>query len=188
MKRLFVGIQLPQEYSDTLAEYINHNKERTPWLAWTPVDNLHITLLFIGEVATEKIAVVEQLLASVADAVKPLELTIRRVDYTPPDARSRMVWLYLNESAAFNDLGREVLQAVNDSTGLSMSFYRTDVCISPHVTLARFRADAVIPKKLPSWDVTGIEGKLVSVKELVLFESRAGKQGTVYTVLNLFPL
>jgi 2'-5' RNA ligase len=115
---------------------------------------------------------------------KPLELTINRVGYTPPDARSRMVWLYLNKSKEFNCLGESVLQSVNSDAGLSVSFYRTDASISPHVTLARFRADVVLPDVLPNLYPTGLEGKIVPVQELILFESPIEKQRTGYKVLD----
>jgi 2'-5' RNA ligase len=58
-KRLFVGVQLPQEYMEVLADYIGPHKENYPWLTWTPMHNLHITVLFIGEVELNQVSVIQ---------------------------------------------------------------------------------------------------------------------------------
>jgi len=50
MKRLFVEIPLPKQFLKAFSKYRDEMGRQTPWLRWTAVGNLHVTVLFLDDV------------------------------------------------------------------------------------------------------------------------------------------
>lgn len=83
-KRLFIALPLPREARSALSKYRDAMGRETPYLRWAPVQNLHITALFLGEVAGEDTARVEEAIARVCAKAEPFSLLCGGACYAPP--------------------------------------------------------------------------------------------------------
>jgi RNA 2',3'-cyclic 3'-phosphodiesterase len=124
--RLFIGLPIPAELANALTRHartISLSKAR-----WTAPENIHLTLVFLGEVAEERLASIKQGLDELAFAPFPVKLAdlntfpragvfIAEIDPTP-----RLLHL----------------QAQIASRMAQSGFPSEDRPYHPHLTLARF--------------------------------------------------
>lgn len=91
-KRIFVAINLPTQIKKLIFGYYKQ------WLdlpiRWTPIENIHITVLFIGYVAEEAVDDVLRVCEEIVKEFKPFEINLSDIVYGPPsDKIPRMVWI-----------------------------------------------------------------------------------------------
>jgi 2'-5' RNA ligase len=190
-KRLFLALPLSRDWVKTIERYKDKNSD-IPYLRWTPLENLHITALFLGDVDDAVLEDVRLRAGEVADDSKGIELSMERIQYGPPDSRARMVWAYLSPEAAYVDLVLELSRSMSEiSAGLDDLKSRLlldGADIIPHITLARFRSDMSYPRELHRLKMCEREGELFRADELVLFESRITLGKTEYRKIEVFKL
>lgn len=164
MKRLFVGIELPKK----LRERINKELiEQLSTLKKTPIENLHVTLSFIGEVneAGEK------------EITKRLdEINFEKFNVLIGgcgEFDKRVIWVSVE--------GRE-LYLLADAVSKTL---RTDNEFSGHVTIARMRDETEFEKEYPKIRHKKIY-ETVEVKKFALFESTLTPNGSIYKKISEF--
>src|SRR5258708_7096553 len=93
MTRTFLALPLDDRSRSAAGRLVEKLKVRTQGLRWTAPDNLHLTLAFLGDVETVKLA---SLTADVKTAVSeqgPFDLTWGGLGCFPTPSRPRIVWL-----------------------------------------------------------------------------------------------
>ena len=63
--RLFVALELPADLQRAVGELVSQHRPALPKARWVRPENLHLTLAFLGETATERLPDLE---AAMADA------------------------------------------------------------------------------------------------------------------------
>lgn len=146
----------------------------------------HLTLLFLGEIPSERVGTIGDALAPVGSAVAPFDLTLEGVGAFPSPERPRVVWVGATEGAAeLGELARRVREALRGE-GTSAP----EEGFVPHLTLFRVRsgfdrrrAEEVLTGKTPP-----PTPRRVHVGEFVLKESVLSSRGAVHRTLATFPL
>jgi RNA 2',3'-cyclic 3'-phosphodiesterase len=140
-------------------------------------DNLHVTLLFLGSVAEDRLPELEALAARVADTnvASPSELIFNRIDYWK---RPRVLVATASPSAGVvvaGALAAKLFEATR-SAGFAppMSPFR------PHVTLAR-----KVPGPIAAVDIDPLPWGFT---RFALAQSQRGPDGAQYSVMATFPL
>ncbi len=180
--RTFLGIDLGEQIRARLIALQEELATLTPDVKWVEPDNLHITLLFLGEVAQREVLDICRV-AQMAVAELPLfTLSIEGAGCFPNARRPRTLWIGVREGA------REVCE-VHDAIEaplLEMGSYRRETrAYVPHVTLGRVKGDqpnddlAQALAKLKTWSAGEIE-----VREVQIMSSELMRDGPVYTVLG----
>ena len=82
--RLFVAFELPAAVRHAAADRIATRRSRLPQARWTHADNLHLTLVFLGEVDDEQLAALAASLAAAFAAHLPLTLRLEGAGTFPP--------------------------------------------------------------------------------------------------------
>ena len=95
--RAFFGLPVPEPQREELAPFVDACAQAAPEFRWTPRDNLHLTVRFIGSVD-------EPLVESVADALarRPLaafDMDLGEVGTFGRGRAARVVWLGLRAGA-----------------------------------------------------------------------------------------
>lgn len=134
--------------------------------------NLHLTLLFLGSVD-------DALEACLCRAIDPAALPSRfrlMLDQSGVWPRSHIAWIAPRETPPALMQLNAALCDVGDRCGLA----RERRPYTPHVTLSRnFKGKVVAATVNPiQWDIN----------ELVLMESRPRPEGSVYSILQRWPL
>jgi RNA 2',3'-cyclic 3'-phosphodiesterase len=180
MKRLFVGLRFDAEILAKLDPPIRKIKrvieQHEIEGRWTKPENLHITLLFIGETAEPDIEPLNQKLRALATETACFPIRIEGAGAFPDAREARMIWLGVRKSKDLMELQNKIAITIGKGP--------TDYV--PHITLARLRNkknvwDTIKPFARESW------GK-VEVQEVVLFESILAGPIPIYKALEVIPL
>jgi 2'-5' RNA ligase len=126
--RLFVSIEVPK----TIKEKIHNLTSELPAdaIKAVPVENMHLTLKFIGEIKTKKLAEIEQNLRVVD--FEPFELSFKGVGVFPSTDYVKVVWVG-SENEQLQILAKKVEDA------LSGIVEKEKRGFSAHLTVARVR-------------------------------------------------
>jgi 2'-5' RNA ligase len=175
--RLFIAIELPEDVKRELGRL----KVDIPGARWVPVDQIHLTLAFLGEVED---AAMERLTGEVARVqVTEFQLCFSGTGCFPDRSRPRVLWIGLEPHPLLNTLAAKVREAV-----LTCGIPQEERPFSPHITLARL--------KLPASGEVGafldrnrkLRLPALRVREFTLYQSRLTPQGAVHTPVRGFPL
>ncbi|EPR44658.1 2'-5' RNA ligase [Desulfovibrio sp. X2] len=200
--RLFVGLALPQEYQDGLADLAAACRRRgLAGLSFTRPGNWHLTLRFLGEVDEARV----EELAGALRGVAWEAFTLRGggAGAFPDLLRPRVAWIGLAE-------GGEECRRLAESVQVALAplgFAPEERKFSPHLTLARVKGDQRREKRTRTTegarktaggnaaeDVTECLREAARrrwpacvVREMVLWRSVLGGGGPAYTRLAEFP-
>jgi 2'-5' RNA ligase len=142
-----------------------------------PVTNLHATLCFIGAVEPERLDALRVAAAQVRALRCELEFDTFEYWETP----RILVAGATQESAAANALSLALQEAA------SAAGFSPDVKpFRAHLTLAR-KISPTAAQKI-SWPLKISPGFVVTSDQFALMESRRGEQGSVYSVIDKWPL
>jgi len=180
--RLFVALEIPSAVRENLAALIREFRALAPQAKWVRVENLHLTLKFIGEVAESKLEAIQTALGGVHSNL-PVTLEFRGLGFFPNEKHPRVFWAGIEASANLKALADD-LEGAAETFGIP----REKRPFSPHLTLARFE-----PPKLTDQFRSAIAecatrdfGSL-RTNQFHLIESKLKPAGAEYTTLQSFP-
>jgi 2'-5' RNA ligase len=178
--RLFVAIEPPGDVRAALT----HLEGGLPGARWTPEENLHLTLRFIGEVQEPAVEEIAEALWRIRAPGFRLRLKgVGKFGGERRRAPARLLYAGVEHGAALTDLARRIEQALTD-IGLPAETRK----FRAHVTLARLR-DTPTPRIAQFiQDHNLFASREFEVREFALFSSRQGNEASVYEALQHFPL
>jgi RNA 2',3'-cyclic 3'-phosphodiesterase len=183
--RLFVAVELPSAALTAAMELSRVLQRRVSDLApaarftWIPADRMHLTIRFIGEVATARVSLLETVLSAPFD-VRAFTVTLGAAGAFPSRGTPRVLWLGIEQGKAeLMQLEQEV-SARLETAGIQ----RDERTYHPHLTLARAREPhglrvAALLDQLPC---SAPSGGLIDA--ITLFESRLSPRGPMYAPLR----
>lgn len=185
--RLFFAVELPAEIRERAFELGRHISHHLPQVVkWVEVENLHITLKFLGGVAAERVGEVIQVGRKAAEVGKSAELVLSGIGAFPSARNARVVWIGVSGDVDVLVPVAEELDRLAAAAGLAAP---EDRPFKPHLTIGRVRRGARIP------DLNRVIADLgeasvgrVTVEEFVLMRSHLSRHGPTYEVVERFAL
>lgn len=181
--RLFAALEVPDRVRSAISSAVGPLRDRHERLNWTPREQWHLTVAFLGPVDDGRLGDVAEVLASAgSEAAGRIGLALGAAGHFG----RRVLWLRVHDEpdGAVRDLGERTQRALV-AAGLPCD----EKPVRPHVTLARPRERS---GKLPSGVVEAVPEAEAAwdVEELLLYESRRGghRQPNVHAVVERFPL
>jgi 2'-5' RNA ligase len=176
MARLFTAIELDAEARDSIAAYQARLASAvggggSDALRLVRPAQMHLTLVFLGEIADARIPAVVGALTTELP-MPPFEIEFASCGVFPPHGPARVLWLGIRngarETRALFDLVSERLETVGVS--------RERRPFAPHLTLGRWRHGAARNPRplLPETGPVAVQG----VSAVTLFHSRLLPQGS----------
>ncbi len=157
--RLFVAIQLSDEMKKTLTQTLHDLKKKGVSGSYVPLQNLHLTLAFIGE--TDNPGAVKDALKAVS--VKPFRLTLSEMG-----SFGDILWAGVKGNQGLSGAAKSVRDAL-DAAGIGYDKKK----FSPHITLVR--------KASGSWkSIPAPKGDMM-VKKISLMKSSIKDGKPVYS-------
>jgi len=150
-------------------------------VSWTKIENLHLTLQFLGRIPESQAERIGAALGDVARRNAPLDVTVAGAGAFPDALRPRVLWLGCDDAnGKLKALANDVRQAM---TGLG--FRPDEHEFTAHLTLGRVkvpRPDAALTQALDSIkkDAFGT----LHVAAIHLYKSQLHPDGSVYTKLS----
>ena len=182
--RAFVAIELPSSVKSALSQ-LQDNLKRSEHASvkWVNTGSIHLTLKFLGNIATETIPELTKVLSEAARGITPFHLELGELGVFPNLRAPRVVWVGLRgETATLS-----VLQENIESALIPLGFPPESRAFSPHLTLGRVREKAS-PSERRSLGQAVASPKVASmesftVDSLSLMRSTLTREGAVYTRL-----
>jgi len=185
-KRLFIAINFPEEIKGEIYRW-----QRKIWdlpVRWTPKENIHATLYFLGWIREEGIPELQEALKKAAAEHDEFAFRLRDITYGPPEGPKRMIWLNGEVTDALRSLAAEMKNAVSHLS-FAQEIHQESREFRVHITLARFQQKEwriKIGRRLPEIE-TPFE-KEIQVGHIDLMESKLSRSGPKYEILASFPL
>lgn len=165
-------------------------------LRWTPIENIHLTLRFLGESSATQRGALEHALAQVAASHAPLALELAGLGAFPSFRRPSVLWAGLRGPAQ-QLAALAALQAPIEQAARAARFAAEERPFSPHLTLARFKREAPAPALAAvggllqadaATSLLGTQRAPFPITELLLMQSDLRPAGPLYTPLARFAL
>jgi 2'-5' RNA ligase len=187
--RAFIAIEMSPEIRRRLDQVSDELKQRLKDIPvrWVPVENIHLTLKFLGDVSLANLEVLKKILQSEIAGHHPFEMSVGELGAFPSNRRPRVIWVKVEAPAEL-----EAVQRGIETESTRLGYAREERAFSPHLTLGRVSRNASsrdirkISEVLDSYKV-GFLGA-ARVQAVNLFRSDLKPGGAVYTCLFTVPL
>jgi len=188
--RLFVAVELPAGLKQELVELVGRLRLEggQSGVRWTDPQGIHLTLKFLGNVATGRLEEIASVLEGAVRGVAPFRLGVSGLGVFPNPRRVRVAWVGL--SGDLDVLGR--LQKQVEAALASLGFEAEARGFTPHLTLARVR-DQVPPGEREAFGrlILGASFESrqgIEVGAISLMRSQLTRQGAVYSRISSIAL
>lgn len=189
-KRLFIAIPLSEDWSGAFSDFQKRcNKEfdlkDERDFRWTKVDNLHITICFLGWIEEEMVPEISQKLKEILAGVKPFELEFENIIFGPPKTIARMIWGMFRNTEEYKRLAKLINEAMQEFFEEAAS----EVGKEPiaHITLTRFK-DGRVSKHEEMLKLFSTKETILKVNNIQLMESKLSPSGPTYSIVKNFIL
>ncbi len=186
--RAFIAIEIPHEVQQTIHKATAVLRgELGACVRWVPVENIHLTLKFLGDVSPAQVDMLASILRAKADSVPAFDIHVGRLGSFPNMKRARVLWVGVQAPAGMQKLSRGV-----ESACARLGYESESRGFSPHLTLGRVRQDATpqdaekIRHALERLTIDSLG--TARVDSVHLFKSDLKPSGAVYTKLFSAPL
>ncbi|MGG2201569.1 RNA 2',3'-cyclic phosphodiesterase [Paenibacillus validus] len=173
--RLFVAVPLPEQVRLAVSAWQNVLKRDLPFAKWVHPDDLHITLLFIGNVNAERLHEVRAALdaACTGASGKTFNLQLGKLGTFGKKQSPSVLWADIQgELAPLGAIQRRVETAMQDLLGIEPE----QRAYKPHLTLARtYNGTWVWSPELMRLHPPTDEASAWRCDEVVLYRSHLGQ-------------
>lgn len=166
--RLFIAVSLSPECRDRLLALQNRLYDGGVRGHYSPEENLHLTLAFIGEFPDAE---------AVTDALQNVRFTPFELELDGLGSFGDLWWVGVKDSGPLEAVARRVRRALS---GAGIPFDRKK--FSPHITILR---KAALPRGASAVlsAADALADARMTVNTVTLFRSDRGKAGMIYTEL-----
>jgi 2'-5' RNA ligase len=184
--RSFLAFELPPEIKEQVRQVSEQLKRSKMDVRWVKPDNIHLTIVFLGDVREGDISAIAGEIEQVCYGFHPFELHLKGLGLFPDRRRPRVLWAGyhgdIERMASLRDVLHERL--------IPFEIKEEKREFKPHLTIGRFRNPGRGNEQLD--EILGLHDGLTSpsfqVGELVLFKSELKPHGPEYTRLESWPL
>ncbi len=174
---LFFAIDLPDSLKDKITKRLQEFD--FPFkIKYTPKENLHLTLLFLGNIPTDQLFLIVKIAGDVIEKFKVINLYGTDINVAPSNSCARMLWLNFEENEDLENIKHQLTKKLEES---KITFQKECRKMKLHITLARFEPTRINFEKIRF----PIHFK---TNEIFLMERQLQKPHPVYLPLQRFLL
>jgi 2'-5' RNA ligase len=180
--RTFIAIDLGKGIRDRIVSLQEKLAQTGAQVKWVESENIHVTLLFLGEVEDRAVPAVCKAVAEVCKEQPPFPMAVESVGCFGNPRRPRTIWIGVGD-------GVQELCALHDALEpplLDLGCYRREERrYTPHITIGRVKTErpsdhlATTLAKNVAW-----KAGEVAVREALVMSSELTPDGPLYTVLS----
>jgi len=183
-KRLFIGIKIYP--SSELLDFYSRLKSRleNEKISWVDIENMHITLKYLGNTDINLISQISESLVSIAKKNEPFRIEIKGFGRFKKNRKTNVIWLGVGENRMLNKLASDVIGEMSN-----FGFEPENRPYRAHLTLGRVKSN------LEETILEGFEEKYkdfflqdLIVENLILYESLRINGLLLYKPLNTYQL
>lgn len=179
--RTFIAVEITEGIRGRIVSLQDELARLDPIVKWTEPENLHVTLVFLGEVDNRDIPMVHRIATHAVHGIGRFRASVTGVGCFPNPRRPRTLWVGMAAGAAELTVIHDRLEDPLTDLG----YRRENRRYTPHVTLGRVRSDGPMSDlahavaQRTTWHAGDMD-----VSELLIMGSELTRDGPVYTVLG----
>ncbi len=180
--RTFIAIDLGKTIRDRLVSLQENFAKITSGVKWVEPQNLHLTLLFLGEVDDREIPAVCRAAEEVTQPLAAFPISVEGAGCFPNPRRPHSLWVGVGNGVQETCVLHDALEPPLLALGC---YRREERKFTPHVTLGRIRsvqAPAGFGQALAKYQAW--KAGDAHVREVHVMSSELTPSGPVYTVLS----
>jgi RNA 2',3'-cyclic 3'-phosphodiesterase len=177
MVRIFICFDLPGEIREKLRALQSALKPLGRGVSWTRPEGIHLTLKFLGDVESGRIADIAAALSRATTGTRTFAISVQGVGAFPNLRRPRVLWVGIEEpGGALTQLARGIDEALG-----TLDFRREERPFSPHLTLGRVKSPDGIEAICQKLNALSFAPMTFSPSEVVVMRSDLRPDGAAYT-------
>jgi len=170
--RAFLALEIPPRIKDDIKQNLRYFRRQLVGydFNWVPVENLHITLKFLGDITREQSQRIFETLGPLLVGYESFELKLSRLLYLPKKKVPKVIALAANPQELIIEISHQIERNI-----VEFGVAQQPETIKPHLTLARIKKDH--PKHL-----SRIKSKPIyfHASQIVLYKSIISPEGARY--------
>ncbi len=186
--RAFIAVEIPLRIRQAVCKATSDlQKETSVLVRWVPMENMHLTLKFLGDVSPSHLDMLNQMIRAEADLFECFELHLNGLGSFPSLKRPRVIFIGIQAPAVLDALHRGI-----DSASRRLGYESEERGFSPHLTVGRVKQNVTATEQQTIR--RALEGTKIDslgtarVDSLHLYKSDLKPTGSVYTRLYSAPL
>lgn len=187
--RTFIAVEIPPQVQKKIQQEIEPLRKAigSSFVRWVPIQNVHLTLKFLGDVSPASVDILSQMLRTEADSCTAFDMHISGLGSFPSLRRPRVLFIGIQAPAELEALYRGI-----ESACARLGYESETRDFSPHLTLGRVKQDASaldqqrIRRVLEETKIDSLG--TARVNSVHLYKSDLKPTGSVYTQIFSAPL
>lgn len=153
-------------------------------ISWTDINNLHLTLRFIGETNEAQVKLVSKLLGEVTTHVAPFNFGIKGAGFFKGSNQPRVLFLNIDNDIVLKQLAIEIenMMVLNNFLPAERSF-RSHLTIGRIKTLQNKNAFYTVVNEFKFSEI-----QQVKITEIIFYQSILSPAGAIYNPIQILPL
>ncbi|RLF38231.1 MAG: RNA 2',3'-cyclic phosphodiesterase [Thermoplasmata archaeon] len=178
MLRSFIAIDV--EKTDKIEKFWKEVSEAGADLKMVEMENLHITLKFLGSTDEKKIDEIESVMRKSIKGMQPFVVKLRGVGFFPNERKIRVIWIGIEDEGKLAKIAKDMEEGL-----ARIGFSREEKEFSPHLTIARVKSQRKKENLLRIIDkYRRFEFGEIEVSNIRLKKSELTPKGPIYTTLR----
>lgn len=186
--RAFIAVEIPLHIRQAVCSATSDlQKEIKPLVRWVPMENMHLTLKFLGDVAPSNVDMLTQMISAEAGLFECFDLQLNGLDSFPSPKRPRVIYIGIQAPAVLEALHRGI-----EAASSRLGYESEDRSFSPHLTIGRVKQNITATEQQTIR--RALEGTRIDslgtarIDSVHLYKSDLQPTGSIYTRLFSAPL
>ncbi|MEO0131770.1 MAG: RNA 2',3'-cyclic phosphodiesterase [candidate division WOR-3 bacterium] len=190
--RSFIALPIPDRLKTEIAVMIEEftrefsNVSAPLPIKWVSRENLHITLVFLGEISSDFLNKTQDILKELTKTVTPFKVQLRGLGAFPNPRSARVVWIGIKEGAEQISYFQNKLEEAL----MTIGYKPEERKFHPHLTIGRIKVPLTGPNKEKFLKIleTNYQSEVFPINNVILFKSTLTPSGPIYEIIKEFPL
>lgn len=179
--RAFLAVEISDAVRAELADVQEVLREANGHVGWVKPQNIHCTLVFLGDIFQEMVAPFAAALSHAAKSVNPFEIEIRGLGFFGSARSPQIIWAGITGAITPLLTLQNGLVAALLAAGLKTD----EKPFNPHLTIGRARSNRNAHSLVTAMEKNQDKSfGVLSVRQVVLMESRLTANGPEYILLQ----
>lgn len=182
--RAFIAVEIPLEIRKSVCKVIAPLQEEVGnAVRWVPMENMHLTLKFLGDVSPVNVELLSQMLRAEVDLFHCFDLHLSGLGAFPNIKRPRVIYVGIQAPPTLDSLQRGI-----ESSARRLGYESEERGFSPHLTVGRIKQNVTGAEQQTirhALEETRIDSLgTARVDSVHLYKSDLKPTGSVYTRLS----
>jgi len=179
--RAFIAFDLPKDILESIGDVQEKIKKRGVKLRWVPVQNIHVTMKFIGDIHVDLVDRVSSMMAESAEGLSVITLYANGIGVFPGLHRPKVLWIGID--GEIDRLDR--LQKTLDKKLSLIGIQAEKRPFQGHLTIGRAKEKLNVERLKESLHAFyDFQTRPFEINEMKLFQSELLPTGAVYSCLK----